>query len=147
MPRPPRRSSDAATEQQRTTPAELFWDLVFVFAITQVSTLLDHDISWKGFGRGMLVLALVWWAWSGFVWTSNARAPDDLRERCLLFAAMILTFIVALSIPGAFAAEATAFALAYAGVRLLHLVLYVDASRRGDASRGAIAGFSVTVGL
>jgi low temperature requirement protein LtrA len=138
---------DAATAEQRTTPAELFWDLVFVFAVTQVTTLLYKDLSWAGFGRAMLVLALVWWAWSAFVWATNAHDPNDPPVRGVLFAAMILTFIVALALPNAFGEEATVFAVAYAGVRLLHLALYVEASRRGDASLAAIAGFAVTVAI
>lgn len=140
-------AADAAAAQQRATPAELFWDLVFVFAVTQVTTLLYEDLSWPGFGRAMLVLALVWWAWSGFVWATNAHDPNDPPVRAVLFAAMILTFVVALAVPEAFGADATTFALAYAGVRLLHLGLYIHASRRGQASLAAIAGFAVTVGI
>ena len=94
----------------------------------------------------MLVLALVWWAWSAFVWATNARDPNDPPVRGALFLAMVLTFIVALSVPKAFGEEAAVFALGYAGVRLLHLGLYVAASRRGNASLAAIAGFAVTVG-
>jgi low temperature requirement protein LtrA len=138
---------DAAAAEQRTTPAELFWDLVFVFAVTQVTTLLYKDLSWAGFGRAMLVLALVWWAWSAFVWATNAHDPNDPPVRGVLFVAMILTFIVALALPKAFGEEAMVFAVAYAGVRLLHLALYVEASRRGDASLAAIAGFAVTVAI
>jgi low temperature requirement protein LtrA len=140
-------SVDAAAAEQRTTPAELFWDLVFVFAVTQVTTLLHHDLSWAGLGRAMLVLALVWWAWSAFVWAANAQLADDLPVRGALFVAMILTFVVALAIPRAFGEDGTIFAVAYTGVRLLHLGLYVDASRRGNASLAAIAGFSVTVAI
>jgi low temperature requirement protein LtrA len=118
-----------------------------VFAVTQVTTLLYNDLSWAGFVRAMLVLALVWWAWSAFVWATNARNPSDLPVRSVLFLAMIFTFIVALALPGAFGQDATVFALAYAGVRALHLGLYVEASRRGNASFAAIAGFAVTVGF
>jgi low temperature requirement protein LtrA len=138
---------DAAAGEQRTTPAELFWDLVFVFAVTQVTTLLYKDLTWAGFGRAMLVLALVWWAWSAFVWATNEHDPNDPPVRGVLFVAMILTFIVALALPNAFGEEATMFASAYAGVRLLHLALYVEASRRGDASLAAIAAFAVTVAI
>jgi low temperature requirement protein LtrA len=135
--------------ERRTSPVELLWDLVFVFAVTQVTTLLSHDLSWAGLGRGMLVLALVWWAWSAFVWVTNAHDPADPRVRAVLFAAMLLTFLVALAVPGAFGDDATLFVLAYAGVRFLHLGLYVDAARKGKASMQAIAGFSgtVTVGM
>src|SRR5215207_6534830 len=147
-PRAPRVSvPDAAGTEQRTTPAELFWDLVFVFAVTQVTTLLHTDLSWAGFGRAMLVLALVWWAWSAFVWAMNAHDPDELRVRGVLFLAMIFAFLVALSVPRAFGEAAMVFALAYAGVRLLHLALYVAASRRGNARLAAIAGFAATVAI
>jgi low temperature requirement protein LtrA len=129
--------------EQRTTPVELFWDLVFVFAITQVSTLLSHDLSWPGFGRAMLVLALVWWAWSAFVWVINAHDPDHPAVRGVLFLAMGLAFLMALAVPEAWGEEAMFFALVYTGVRLLHLALYIDASRRGNASFAAIAGFAI----
>lgn len=63
--------------ERRTSPVELLWDLVFVFAVTQVTSLLVHDLSWAGFGRSMLVLALVWWAWWAFVWAANAEDADS----------------------------------------------------------------------
>jgi low temperature requirement protein LtrA len=135
----------SAVAERRTSSVELFWDLVFVFAVTQVSTLLAHDLTWAGFGRAMLVLALVWWAWSAFVWVTNAHDPRASHVRGLLFVAMILTFVVALAVPRAFGDDATIFVLAYAAVRFLHLGLYVDAARRGNASFSAIAGFGTTV--
>jgi hypothetical protein len=67
-------------EERRTSPVELLWDLVFVFALTQVTTLLSHDLSWAGFGRGMLVFALLWWAWSAFVWAANAEQEESHRR-------------------------------------------------------------------
>ena len=71
---PPVAGEDDETElaEHRTTPVELLWDLVFVFAVTEVSSLLSHDLTWGWFARSMLVLALVWWAWSAFVWAANA---------------------------------------------------------------------------
>ena len=138
-------SAHPADGERRTTPIELLWDLVFVFAITQVTTLLAHDLTWAGFWRGMLVLALVWWAWSAFVWVTNAHDPADPGVRAALFAGMLMVFVVALAVPGAFGDDATWFVVAYAGVRFLHLALYVDAARRGRASMRAIAGFASTV--
>ena len=132
-------------EERRTSPVELLWDLVFVFAVTQVTALISHDLSWRGFGRGMLVLALMWWAWSAFVWAANATDPNGLTLRAALVLSLILIFITGLAVPHAFGDEATLFALTYAGVRLVHLALYADASRRGNASWAAIAGFGVTV--
>ena len=94
-------TTEGVAAEQRTTPVELFWDLVFVFAITQVSALLAHHLTWEGFGQSMLVLALVWWAWSAFVWVTNAHDPDDPLVRGALFLAMILAFLVALAVPEA----------------------------------------------
>ena len=132
-------------EERLTTPVELFWDLVFVFAVTQVTTLLARDVSWAGFGRSMLVLALVWWAWSAFVWAANAQAPDSQVLRATLLAGTVLIFVAGLAIPHAFGSQSTLFASTYAGVRLMHLALYADASRRGQANWSAIAGFALTV--
>ena len=126
--------------ERRTSPVELLWDLVFVFAVTQVAALLFHDLTWAGFGRSMLVLALVWWAWSAFVWAANAEG-DDAVMRAVLLTAMVLIFVAGLAVPHAFGEHATLFAVTYTGVRLLHLGLYTHASRQGNASWAAIAGF------
>jgi low temperature requirement protein LtrA len=131
--------------ERRTTPVELLWDLVFVFALTQVTRLLSQDLSWAGFGRSLLVLALVWWAWSAFVWAANAQEATSSVLRGVLLFAMVLIFIAGLAVPHAFDDSGTLFATTYAGVRFLHLGLYADASRRGNASWQAIAGFSLTV--
>jgi low temperature requirement protein LtrA len=134
-----------ALGERRTSPVELLWDLVFVFAITQVTTLLTNHLTWVGLGESMLVLALVWWAWSAFVWAANAQAMDSPTLRLTLLLATVFIFITGLAVPRAFGSEATLFACTYAVVRFLHLALYIDASRRGDASWSAIAGFAVTV--
>jgi low temperature requirement protein LtrA len=148
---PGRGSPSAAPErdapERSTTAVELLWDLVFVFAITQVTTLLGANLSWSGFGRAMLALALIWWAWSAFVWATNAQDPDTATFRAVLLAATVLIFIAGLALPRAFGSEGPLFAISYAGVRLLHLALYVDASRRGHASLAAIAGFATTVAI
>ena len=140
--------SDTALEitgERRTTPVELLWDLVFVFAITQVTTLLWRDLTWGGFGRAMLVLALVWWAWSAYVWAANAQESNSATLRACLLISAVSIFITGLSIPHAFGSEATLFVVTYAVVRFLHLGLYADASRKGSAKWSAIAGFALTV--
>src|SRR5262249_36752401 len=131
--------------ERGVSPVELLWDLVFVFAVTQVGTLLSRDLSWAGFGRSLLVLALVWWAWSAFVWVANAEDADAPAFLLTLLAALVLIFISGLAIPHAFGAQATLFAVTYAGVRFMHLSLYAHSARQGHASWEAIAGFSVTV--
>ena len=134
-------------EERRTSAVELLWDLVFVFAVTRVTTLLSADLSWAGLGRSMLVLALIWWAWSAFVWAANAQPADSLTLRAALLISTATIFITGLAIPHAFGSEATLFALTYAMVRFLHLGLYVDASRKGNAEWSAIAGFAITVAI
>ncbi len=136
---------DPVLDERRTSPVELLWDLVFVFAVTQVSSLLYRDPTWLRFGQSMLVLALIWWAWSAFVWAANAQATASRTLRGVLLLSTLFIFITGLAVPRAFGGESTLFALSYAAVRLLHLALYADASRKGDASWAAIAGFSVTV--
>jgi low temperature requirement protein LtrA len=133
--------------ERRTAPIELLWDLVFVFAVTRVTTLLAGDLSWAGFGRSMLILALVWWAWSAFAWVTDAEDPDSTGFRLALMLGACLIFVAGLALPQAFGSEGLLFAVSYACVRLMHLALYVVASRRGKASMAAIAGFSVTVVL
>ena len=135
------------TAERRSAEVELLWDLVFVFAVTRVTTLLADDMTWAGFGRSMLVLALIWWAWSAFAWVANAQAPDSMSFRLTMLVATVLAFIVALGVPHALGSEALLFAVPYVAVRLLHLLLYVDASRHGGARLRAVAGFSGTVGI
>src|SRR5215813_4207463 len=120
--------------ERGVSPAELLWDLVFVFAVTQVGTLLSRDLSWAGFGRSILVLALIWWAWSAFVWVANAEDADSPALRLTLLVALVLIFISGLAIPHAFGEQATLFAVTYAGVRFMHLALYASSARHGHAS-------------
>jgi low temperature requirement protein LtrA len=133
--------------ERRTSSIELFWDLVFVFAVTQVTTLLSGRLTWGELGRAMLILALVWWAWSAFVWAANAQADDSRALRLTLLIASAFIFISGLALPQAFGSEGLLFAVTYAVVRFLHLGLYADASRRGRAAWSAIAGFAVTVAI
>ena len=93
----------------------------------------------------MLVLALIWWAWSAYVWAANAQDERAVTLRLGLLAAMLLIFVCGLAVPHAFGDDATLFAATYTGVRLIHLALYADASRRGNAKWSAIAGFAITV--
>ena len=73
-------SEQIVETEHRVTPLELFFDLVFVFAFTQVTTLLLEDVSWAGLGRGLLVLAVLWWAWASYAWLTNT--VDGRPPRC-----------------------------------------------------------------
>ena len=131
-------SGQPVEREQRVTPLELFFDLVVVFAITQVTQLMAEDLTWRGLGHGLLVLAAIWWAWVGFAWLTNALEPEEGRVRAGMFGAMAAMLVVAFSVPGAFGANAVLFAVAYAIVRLLNLLLYVIAGRRDPGFRRAV---------
>jgi low temperature requirement protein LtrA len=122
-------SAHAEATEQRVTPLELFFDLVFVFAITRVTSLMAHDLSWTSIGQGLLVLAALWWGWAAYAWLTNHVAGEDFRARLVVFVAMAAMVLVALAVPGAFEEHALLFALAYFVMRMAHLGLYWVASR------------------
>jgi low temperature requirement protein LtrA len=140
--------SDAEREleydEHQVTPLELFFDLVFVFAITQVTRLLAQDPTWGGVFRGMLVLAALWWAWSVYAWLTSAMDVDEGGVRLVMLASMGAMFGVALAVPGAFGDDAVLFGVAYLLVRLLHLVLSAIVGRDDPDRRGALLRFSPT---
>ncbi|HYY77392.1 MAG TPA: low temperature requirement protein A [Gaiellaceae bacterium] len=119
-----------AQREQRVTPLELFFDLVFVFAITQVTLLMSDDPTWQGLGRGLIVLAALWWAWTGYAWLTNTLEPEEGQVRAGMFAAMAAMLVVALAVPEAFDAHGLLFGVAYLIVRLLQLQLYAIAGKR-----------------
>ncbi len=124
-------------DERRVSALELFFDLVFVFAITRTTELLGEDATFRGLLHGLLVLAVVWWAWDGYAWLTNEVDTERDAVRLSIFAAMAAMLIVALAIPGAFGADATLFAVAYAAVRLVHFVLYRQGSGR-EGGRHAV---------
>jgi low temperature requirement protein LtrA len=140
--------SDAEREREydehQVTPLELFFDLVFVFAITQVTRLLAQDPTWGGVFRGMLVLAALWWAWSVYAWLTSAMDVDEGGVRLVMLASMGAMFGVALAVPGAFGDDAVLFGLAYLLVRLFHLVLSATVVRDDPDRRGALLRFAPT---
>ena len=110
--------------EERVGPLELFFDLVFVFAITQVTQSIANDPTWEGLGRGLMILAVVWWAWAAYAWLTNTLDTESDQVRLAMFVAMAAMFIVSLSIPHAFNDDALLFALAYFVVRAAHILLY-----------------------
>jgi low temperature requirement protein LtrA len=122
----------STAEEQRVTPLELFFDLVFVLSFTQVTAKIAEDPTWTGLGQGLLILTVVWWAWAAYGWLTNAIHPDETLNRLAMFAAMGAMLIVSLSIPEAFGSKGLLFGCAYFFVRAMHLVLYVRNTRRDD---------------
>jgi low temperature requirement protein LtrA len=131
-----------AQREQRVTPLELFFDLVFVYAITQVTLLMSDDTTWPGLGRGLLVLAALWAAWTGYAWLTSALEPEEGAVRAGVFAAMAAMLVVALAVPQAFDAHGVLFGVAYLLVRLLHLMLYAIAGKRDPDLRRAVLRYT-----
>jgi low temperature requirement protein LtrA len=129
-------------EERKTSYLELFFDLVFVFAFTQVTALILEDTSVQGFLRAALVLAMVWWAWSAYAWMTNAIDIENVVTRLLVFAAMAAGFFMALAVPDAFQDEAAWFAVAYFVVRVLHTALYAWGVRRVPGRLAAVLRLS-----
>ena len=149
-PREDRVPATVTDQEERVTPLELFFDLVFVFAITQVTSLMAHHPTWTGLGQGLLVLAAIWCAWAAYSWLTNTIDPDEDLARIAMFAAMTAMFIVALAVPGAFGSHALLFAFAYLVVRSLHIVVYAYGSPTVDirvAVKGLVPGVSIACGL
>jgi len=118
-------------EEQHASNLELFYDLVFVFAVTQVSHLLLHDLTWRGAGRALLILLVVWWAWNYTTWVTNQLDPDAVAVRLLVLAIMLESLLMAIAIPHAFGSRALLFAGAYVAIQVgRHLFLtFVVADR------------------
>jgi low temperature requirement protein LtrA len=122
--------------EQRATSLELFYDLVFVFAVTQVSHLLLDDVSWRGAGHAALALLVVWWAWNYTTWVTNELDPSALVVRLLLLAIMLLTLLLAVAIPDAFGERALLFAGSYVAIQVgRHAFLAFLTAERGSLER------------
>jgi low temperature requirement protein LtrA len=129
--------------EQKVTPLELFFDLVFVFAFTQVTGMMSTDPSWAGLGEGILVLTAVWWAWAAYAWLTDEIGADDGLARVAVFGSMAAMLVAALAIPDSFGEDALLFALAYLVVRVMHIVVYAAAAE-SVALIGAIKGLAPT---
>ena len=128
--------------EERVTPLELFFDLVFVFAITQVTGFLAANQTWEGLLRGGLLLAALWWAWAAYAWLTNTLDPEEGAVRLAVFASAAAMLIVALATPMAFGEEALVFAVAYFIVRVLHVVLFAIAGRDDPELFAAVRRFA-----
>jgi low temperature requirement protein LtrA len=125
-----------AGEEQRATTLELFYDLVFVFAITQVSHLLLDHLTWEGAGQAALVLLVVWWAWNYTTWVTNELDPDSIAVRLVLIGVMLASLLMAVAIPQAFGEHALLFAGSYVGIQVgRHAFLTFVAAERGTIER------------
>src|SRR4051794_34516487 len=129
-------------EGETVTPLELFFDLVFVLALTQCTALMAHEPTWQGLAKGLLVLGMLWWSWVGYSWLTSVVDPEEGSVRLAMFAAMAAFLVAALCIPGAFEDEALLFAGAYCAVRAAHIALFVLASRDDPDLRRSTLGLA-----
>jgi low temperature requirement protein LtrA len=140
----PQQIGDRNPEERRVTPLELFFDLVFVFAITQVTGFLSDHLTWAGLAQGLALLAALWWAWVGYSWLTNnaVRAEEATPARLVVLSAMAAMLVASLAVPDAFGEAGILFGGAYFVVRLLHLALYTFTTGDSPEARRAVIGFA-----
>ena len=129
--------------EESVKPLELFFDLVFVLALTQCTALMADDPTWEGLARGLLILGVLWWAWVGYSWLTSVVDPEEGIVRFAIFAAMAGLLVVALCVPEAFDDSALLFACAYGLVRGSHIALFVVASRGDPGFRRSVTGLGI----
>ena len=145
-PRGPR-LSPALREGERVFPLELFFDLVFVLALTQCTALMADNPTWSGLVQGLLVLAMLWWAWTGYAWLTSVIDPEEGAVRLVIFGAMAAFLVVSLCVPDAFGELGLVFALAYGAVRIAQIGLFMLASPEDDALRHSVLGLGASTAI
>jgi low temperature requirement protein LtrA len=134
-------------EGERVTPLELFFDLVFVLALTQCTSLMARVPTWEGLAQGLLVLGVLWWSWVGYAWLTSVVDPEEGAVRLAIFAAMAALLVVALCVPDAFGDLGLLFACAYGVVRFAQIGLFVLASRDDPALRHSVGGLAISTAI
>ena len=136
--------SIVSPEDQGVTFVELFFDLVFVFSVTQTVRHLHHHLDWVGVGQSVLVFWLVWWAWTQFTWALNAADTTHPAVELGTLVATGVSFFMAVALPNAFSGEAAWFAIPYVLVRVIGLGLYSRVAWLTDpAKHAAVRTFSL----
>jgi low temperature requirement protein LtrA len=124
-------SEQHAEREHQVRPLELLFDLVFVFAFTQVTTVLSGNPTWSGLGHGLLILSALWWVWAAYAWLTNTLDADAGAVWGALLVAMAAMFIAALAVPDAFGRHGVVFGVAFLIVNVMHFTLYALGAR-GD---------------
>ena len=126
--------TDGSQESDRRSVGnlELFFDLTFVYAMSQVTHLMLTDISWQGFGRGVLALLALWWAWVCYAWLTNTFETARVTHTTLIIVAMAAMLIAAIALPTAFTTGALVFGLALLAVRLINVGMFLASSSRDE---------------
>lgn len=140
-------------EHATVTPLELFFDLVFVFALTQVTAFMADELSWHGILRGVLVTMLLWWAWTAYAWLANVVSAEERTIKLAILAGMAAMFVLALCIPEAFddlpggLQGPVVLAICYLVFRGMHLVIYLIIAREDARLRSQVLRFAPSVFL
>ncbi len=134
-------------DKETVTPLELFFDLVFVLALTQCTALMADDPTWEGVARGLLILGVLWWSWVGYSWLTSVVDPEEGVVRLAIFGAMAALLVAALCVPDAFNDTALLFACAYGVVRVGQIVLFVVASQDDPGLRSSVIGLAVSTAI
>jgi low temperature requirement protein LtrA len=135
------------SESDSVKPLELFFDLVVVLALTQCTALMAAQPTWQGLAKGLLILGVVWWSWVGYAWLTSVIDPEEGVVRIAMFTAMAALLIMSLCIPTVFDDTALIFAVAFAFVRGMHIVLFVVASREDPGLRKAVRGLGMSTAI
>ena len=138
-------------DQASVTPLELFFDLVFVFALTQVTAFMADELSWHGILRGALVMMLLWWAWTGYAWLASVASAEERPIKLAILTGMAAMFVLALCIPEAFddlpggLTGPVVLAVCYLLFRIMHLVMFLIISREDAGLRSQVWRFAPSV--
>lgn len=132
------------TPNVRVSTLELFFDLVFVFTITQLAETLGEHLNLRTLGDVLLILLVVWWMYSGYAWLTNAVAPNSTTRRTLLLTGMAGFLVMALAIPEAFGEYGWLFGVSYLVVNLVHSALFLTAGAGAVAGMKMLAPINIT---
>jgi low temperature requirement protein LtrA len=135
-------SEPAIEREQRVTPLELFFDLVFVFGFTQVTTVLSNDPNWLGLEHAVLILVALWWAWAAYAWLTNTLDPEEGAVWGSILVAIGAMFVASLAVPEAFGRHGVVFGVAFLIVIVMQVTLFALASRGEPDLLGAILRFA-----
>jgi low temperature requirement protein LtrA len=127
-------------QEETVKPLELFFDLVFVLAITQCTALMAGQPTGIGVLKGLIMLAILWWAWVGYAWLTSVVDPEEGGVRLVIFGAMAALLVAALCVPRAYGSTSLLFAVAYGAVRAAHIGLFAVASRDDPQLRRSVVG-------
>src|SRR5215211_2470489 len=125
---------DSAREEVRVSTLELFFDIVFVFTITQLTSVLARHPNGGGLVRVLFMLVVIWWMYGGYAWLTNVVAPDRVLYQLLLLSGMAAFLVISLAVPTAFAGGGVAFGIAYVVVILIHAGLFTRSQAGGSAT-------------